>query len=154
MITIDMKFSKDLIYLNKDFSDRKEMFTNIGEVLIEKDIVKPAYIEEILKREENFPTGIELEFMSVAMPHVEAKHVNENTMFVVTSAKGVEFDNAEDDGVVNAKIIFGLIVKDSEKHIDFLIKLTELFQKKEVLEKIYSSSNEEEVVALLKENLN
>lgn len=149
-----MKFCKDLIYLNKDFSDRKEMFTNIGGVLIERGIVKPVYIEEILKREENFPTGIELEYMPVAMPHVEAKYVNENTMFVVTISKGVEFDNAEDDGVVNAKIIFGLIVKDSEKHIDFLMKLTDLFQKKEVLEKIYNSNDEEEVVTLLKENLN
>ena len=149
-----MKFCKDLIYLNKDFSDRKEMFSTIGKELIEKNIVKPEYIEEILKREEIFPTGIELEYMPVAMPHVEAKHVNENTMYVVTTSNGVEFDNAEDDGVVKAKIIFGLIVKDSEKHIDFLMKLTELFQKKEVLEKIYSSSNEEEVITLLKENLN
>ena len=149
-----MNFYGDLIYLNRDFSDREEMFNEIGTVLIEKGMVKPVYIEEILKREENFPTGIELEYMPVAMPHVEAKHVNENTMYVVTTSKGIEFDNAEDDGVVKAKIIFGLIVKDSEKHIDFLMKLTELFQKKEVLEKIYNSSKEEEVITLLKENLN
>ena len=121
-----MNFYGDLIYLNRDFSDREEMFNEIGTVLIEKGMVKPAYIEEILKREESFPTGIDLGYMQVAMPHVEAKHVNDNAMFVVTTKKGVEFENAEDDGIVNSKIIFGLIVKDSEKHLDFLMKLVEL----------------------------
>ena len=148
-----MNFYGDLIYLNRDFSDREEMFNEIGTVLIEKGMVKPAYIEEILKREESFPTGIDLGYMQVAMPHVEAKHVNDNTMFVVTTKKGVEFENAEDDGIVNSKIIFGLIVKDSEKHLDFLMKLVELYQKEDVLKKIYDSNDVEEVMTILKQNL-
>ena len=148
-----MNFYGDLIYLNRDFSDREEMFNEIGTVLIEKGMVKPVYIEEILKREENFPTGIDLGYMQVAMPHVEAKYVNDNAVFIVTTKKGVEFDNAEDDGTVNSKIIFGLIVKDSEKHLDFLMKLVELYQKEDVLKKIYSSDDVEEVITMLKQNL-
>ncbi len=148
-----MNFYGDLIYLNRDFSDRAEMFNEIGTVLIEKGMVKPVYIEEILKREENFPTGIDLGYMQVAMPHVESKYVNDNAVFIVTTKKGVEFDNAEDDGTVNSKIIFGLIVKDSEKHLDFLMKLVELYQKEDVLKKIYSSDDVEEVITMLKQNL-
>ena len=87
------------------------------------------------------------------MPHVEAQHVNDKAMFVVTTKKGVEFENAEDDGVVNSKIIFGLIVKDSEKHLDFLMKLVELYQKEDVLKKIYDSNDVEEVMTILKQNL-
>ena len=129
------------------------MFNEIGKVLIEKEMVKPVYIEEILKREENFPTGLDLGYMQVAMPHVEAKYVNDNAVFIVTTKKGVEFENAEDDGMVNSKIIFGLIVKDSDKHLDFLMKLTELFQKEEALKKIYDSNDVEEVITILKQNL-
>ena len=87
------------------------------------------------------------------MPHVEAKYVNDNAVFIVTTKKGVEFENAEDDGMVNSKIIFGLIVKDSDKHLDFLMKLTELFQKEEALKKIYDSNDVEEVITILKQNL-
>ncbi len=148
-----MNFYGDLIYLNRDFSGREEMFNEIGKVLIEKEMVKPVYIEEILKREENFPTGLDLGYMQVAMPHVEAKYVNDNAVFIVTTKKGVEFENAEDDGMVNSKIIFGLIVKDSDKHLDFLMKLTELFQKEEALKKIYDSNDVEEVITILKQNL-
>ena len=148
-----MNFYGDLIYLNRDFSGREEMFSEIGTVLIEKGMVKPVYIEEILKREESFPTGLDLGYMQVAMPHVEAKHVNDNAVFIVTTKQGVEFDNAEDDETVKAKIIFGLIVKDSNEHLDFLMKLTELFQKEEALNKIYNSSDTEEVITILKENL-
>ena len=68
-----MNFYGDLIYLNRDFSGREEMFNEIGTVLIEKGMVKPVYIEKILKREENFPTGIDLGYMQVAMPHEESK---------------------------------------------------------------------------------
>ena len=148
-----MNFYGDLIYLNRDFSGREEMFNEIGAVLIEKEMVKPVYIEEILKREENYPTGLDLGYMQVAMPHVEAKYVNDNAVFIVTTKKGVEFENAEDDGMVNSKIIFGLIVKDSDKHLDFLMKLTELFQKEEALKKIYDSNDVEEVITILKQNL-
>ena len=148
-----MNFYGDLIYLNRDFSGREEMFNEIGKVLIEKEMVKPVYIEEILKREENFPTGLDLGYMQVAMPHVEAKYVNDNAVFIVTTKNGVEFENAEDDGMVNSKIIFGLIVKDSDKHLDFLMKLTELFQKEEALKKIYDSNDVEEVITILKQNL-
>ena len=148
-----MNFYGDLIYLNRDFSDRAEMFNEIGTVLIEKGMVKPVYIEEILKREENFPTGIDLGYMQVAMPHVEAKYVNDNAVFIVTTKKGIEFENAEDDGMVNSKIIFGLIVKDSDKHLDFLMKLVELYQKEDVLKKIYDSEDVEEVMTILKQNL-
>ena len=148
-----MNFYGDLIYLNRDFSGREEMFNEIGKGLIEKEMVKPVYIEEILKREENFPTGLDLGYMQVAMPHVEAKYVNDNAVFIVTTKKGVEFENAEDDGMVNSKIIFGLIVKDSDKHLDFLMKLTELFQKEEALKKIYDSNDVEEVITILKQNL-
>lgn len=149
-----MNFYGDLIYLNRDFSGREEMFSEIGTVLIEKGLVKPVYIEEILKREESFPTGLDLGYMQVAMPHVEAKYVNDNAVFIVTTKKGVEFDNAEDDGTVDSKIIFGLIVKDSNEHLDFLMKLTELFQKEDALKKIYNSTDVEEVLNILKENLN
>ena len=148
-----MNFYGDLIYLNRDFSGREEMFNEIGKVLIEKEMVKPVYIEEILKREENFPTGLDLGYMQVAMPHVEAKYVNDNAVFIVTTKKGVEFENAEDDGMVNSKIIFGLIIKDSDKHLDFLMKLVELYQKEDVLKKIYDSNDVEEVMTILKQNL-
>ena len=148
-----MNFYGDLIYLNRDFSGREEMFNEIGKVLIEKEMVKPVYIEEILKREENFPTGLDLGYMQVAMPHVEAKYVNDNAVFIVTTKNGVEFENAEDDGMVNSKIIFGLIVKDSDKHLDFLMKLTELVQKEEALKKIYDPTDVEEVITILKQNL-
>ena len=135
-----MNFYGDLIYLNRDFSGREEMFNEIGKVLIEKEMV-------------NFPTGLDLGYMQVAMPHVEAKYVNDNAVFIVTTKKGVEFENAEDDGMVNSMIIFGLIVKDSDKHLDFLMKLTELFQKEEALKKIYDSNDVEEVITILKQNL-
>ena len=149
-----MKFLRNLIYLNQDFSDRKDMFTYIGTELINLGLVKPEYIEKILEREENFPTGIDLGYMQVAMPHVESQYVNDNAIFIVTSKKGVEFENAEDDGIVNAKIIFGLIVKNSEEHIDFLMKLTVLFQKEEVLKDIYNLNDQDKVIEILKENLN
>ena len=149
-----MDFKKELIFLNRDFGSREELFDEIGALLTEKQIVKPEYTEEIIKRENNFPTGIPLEDIPVAMPHVEAKYVNENTMFVVTAPKGIEFDNAEDDGTVEVKIVFGLLVNNPDKHLEFLMKLVDLFQKKEVLKKIYMSGNEEDVINILREDLN
>ena len=87
------------------------------------------------------------------MPHEKTKHVNDNAMFKKKKKKGVEFENAEDDGIVNSKIIYGMIIKDSEKYLDFLMKLVELYQKKKKKKKIYDSNDVEEVMTILKQNL-
>lgn len=144
---------KDLFIKNVDFENQNTLFENIGKILIGKDYVVPEYIEAIKEREKSYPTGITTSSFCVAIPHVDAKYAKANTMYVVTSEKGIEFEDAEEDRNIKAKIAFGIVIKNHDSHIDFLVQISRLIQNEELLEKIYLAKNTDEMKKLLEDYL-
>lgn len=129
------------------------MFNNIGHKLIEKDYVHENYVEELEKREREFPTGISTESFDIAIPHVDSKFVKVNTLYLLTSQQGIEFEDSEDEKILKSKIIFGIIIKDHNSHIDFLVKISNIVQNKDVLKQIHSAQSKNEIINLLSNQL-
>ena len=145
---------KKYVFLHKDFASKEEAFHFINEILLENNYVTEEYLTKVLERENTFPTGMKLEEMNVAIPHIDSKYILKENLFVITSKKGIEFSNAENNGEkLNVSIIFGLLIKEHNTHISFLVKLIELFQQNDKLEQILESSDEDEVINILKEVL-
>ncbi len=145
---------KKYIFLHKDFGNKEEVFYFINKILLEDGCVTEEYLPKVLERENCFPTGMELEKINVAIPHIDSKYILKENLFVITSKKGIEFNNAENNGEkLNVKIIFGLLIREHNTHISFLVKLIELFQENDKLEQILESSNKDEVIKILKDVL-
>lgn len=145
---------KKYVFLHKDFASKEETFHFINEILLENNYVTEEYLTKVLERENTFPTGMKLEEMNVAIPHIDSKYILKENLFVITSKKGIEFSNAENNGEkLNVSIIFGLLIKEHNTHISFLVKLIELFQQNDKLEQILESSDEDEVINILREVL-
>ena len=145
---------KKYIFLHKDFGNKEEVFYFINKILLEDGCVTEEYLPKVLERENCFPTGMELEKINVAIPHIDSKYILKENLFVITSKKGIEFNNAENNGEkLNVKIIFGLLIREHNTHISFLVKLIELFQENDNLEQILESSNKDEVIKILKDVL-
>ena len=127
------------------------MFEDLYKILIKDNLVKSEFIDEIIKRENDFPTGLQTSSLPIAMPHVEAKYVNCTALVIITNKKGIPFkrmDNPEE--VLNCKIMFLFLVKDPSEHIAAITNLTKIFQNDKLLENILESENKEEVFELLK----
>ena len=145
---------KKYIFLHKDFGNKEEVFYFINKILLEDGCVTEEYLPKVLERENCFPTGMELEKINVAIPHIDSKYILKENLFVITSKKGIEFNNAENNGEkLNVKIIFGLLIREHNTHISFLVKLIELFQENDKLEQILESSDKDEVIKILKDVL-
>ena len=153
-MSIIENLNKKYVLLHRDFENKEELFKSMNEILLENNYVTDEYHKRVLERENSFPTGMKLEKLNVAIPHVDSKYVLKENLFIITSKKGIEFNNAENNGEkLNVKIIFALLIKEHNTHINFLVKLIELFQKNEKLNLILESSNEDEVIKILKEIL-
>ena len=145
---------KKYIFLHRDFGNKEDVFHFINGILLEDGYVTEEYLPKVLERENCFPTGMELEKINVAIPHIDSKYILKENLFVITSKKGIEFNNAENNGEkLNVKIIFGLLIREHNTHISFLVKLIELFQENDKLEQILESSNKDEVIKILKDVL-
>ena len=119
---------QDLFIKNSNFKNQNSLFEEFGKVLISKEYVSSDYIEAIKDREKLYPTGISTSSYAVAIPHVDAKYAKTNTMYVITSKDGIEFEDSEEDRNINAKIIFGIIIKSHDSHIDFLVQILDFLK--------------------------
>ena len=141
--------NKNLIYQNLELDNQKELFEFMFSELSKENYVEKSYLNAIIEREENYPTGFQIGNIGIAIPHVDSKHVKKNGLFFATLKEDLKFEDAEEDQILDVSIIFGLIIKDHDKHINMLVKLTELFQKDGFLEELKELSCEEKIFNIL-----
>lgn len=144
---------KSLIFKDLIFNEQKELFIYMNEKLKENGYVKEGYAEAIIRREKKYPTGFQIGNIAIAIPHVDSKYANKNGIFICTLKNTIKFEDAEKDEMIDVKIIFGSIIKDHNEHIEFLTKISELFQKKGFLEDLRNSKTADEMYNILVEEL-
>jgi Phosphotransferase system mannitol/fructose-specific IIA domain (Ntr-type) len=151
---LNTSLESELIHLHLAPQDRNSLFSKITDQLFAKGIVEESYREALVQRELNHPTAMQLETMGIAIPHVDVEHVREERLVVVTCPEGIEFNQAEDpDLTMKVNIIFFLLLKEKDAHLEFLMKLISLFQKTAEMNTLLSTTSVKEVMQILAKNL-
>lgn len=151
---LNTSLDSELIHLHQAPQDRTTLFSFITNQLLAKGIVEESYREALLLREQNHPTAMQLETMGVAIPHVDVEHVRHERLVVVTCPQGIEFNQAEDpDLTMKVHVIFFLLLKEKDAHLEFLMKLISLFQKTAEMNALLATTSVNEVVQMLAKNL-
>lgn len=154
-MSIATSLDSDFILLNHPGVDRESLFREVNQLLLNKNIVKGSYLQALINREENNPTAMQLETMGVAIPHVDVEHVKQEQLVVVCCPEGIEFKQAEDpEEVMTVNVVFFLLLKEKDAHIDFLMKLIGLFRQTEKMDAILKNNSPEEVKKFLEEVIN
>lgn len=132
-----------------------EVLQYLSDKLESLGIVKNTYKQAILKREEEFPTGITFGNYGIAIPHTDSEHVIKPQIGVMTLHEPVKFvQMASQDTLVEVNTIFILALKEAHSQIDILQKLMTLLQNTEVMDKINQFKNTDEDKEILGEILN
>lgn len=143
--------SDDLIALGITETKKEDVIKILADKLKAKGYVKDGYYENVIKREETFPTGLPT-IIPVALCHTEAQYVNQSAMAVGTLAQPVEFhEMGTPERNIQAEIIFLLALKDPKDQITYLKKMVTVFKSKETLEKIRDSKDPHALVTFLKD---
>lgn len=149
-----MKLESELIFLDEKEISRNELFEKVNSSLLEKGLVQESYLDAVIAREVDHPTAMQLANMVVAIPHVDVEHVNEERLVIATSKSGIEFKSAEDfDENIDANVIFFLLLKNKDDHLQFLVKLMGLFRQTEVMNKLLNAATPEDVINTLNKHL-
>lgn len=153
-MSLNTRLEPELIILNEAPQNRNTLFNSISKLLLSKNFVEPSYPDALIAREENHPTAMQLEKMGVAIPHVDVEHIREEKLAVVTCPEGIVFNQAEDpDNTMKVNVIFFLLLKEKDAHLEFLMKLIGLFQRSNEMDKILWASSKDEVMDILTESL-
>lgn len=143
-------FSEDLVFI-ENAKTQHEIFTTIGERLLEKGIVNDGFINAIISREENYPTGLDLspvsdEISSVAIPHTEVEYCNSKHVVVVKLNENILFHNMiSPDQEIFVKYLFFIINNDAKNQTNVLSGLMSFITDVESMKVLETLTTEKEI---------
>ncbi|WP_195852338.1 PTS sugar transporter subunit IIA [Aerococcus urinae] len=142
---------KDMVFLNQDIASSDELFEFIVEKAQEHGLVKDSYVQALKDREAQFPTGLQLEKVGVAIPHADAEHLNEEFIALVTLDSPVEFHSMEDPSkTVAADIVFALGLTKSEDQLETLQTIVQIIQDDNKISNLLEAKDVDEALNALK----
>lgn len=145
------KLDESRIYLGLKAKNTTEIFEKMGQPLIKMKLVKENYIEGLIEREKEFPTGLGTA-IGVAIPHTSADYVNKTTFSVAVLDKPVQFvEMGTDDDKVNVEVVIMLTIAEQHGHIDMLQKVIAIIQDSELVKNIKYAKDEKSVIELIKQ---
>ena len=133
-------------------SGREEALRKVADLLRSTDCVKESFTDAVLAREEVYPTGLNLKYNAIAMPHTDPQHVNRPGIALVKLDKSVEFWHMGGSGeLVQAEMIFMMAITDPEEQINNLKKVMQVFLDADLVEKFRNARDADELYALGKQ---
>ncbi|PMC58971.1 PTS sugar transporter subunit IIA [Dolosicoccus paucivorans] len=139
-----MYLNKNLGILHIETDNRNEIIERMVTILEENEFVHPSYRKAILEREEEYPTGLEINGIGFAIPHTDSIHVNKSQICYVTAERPIKFKNmADPSSLVDVQLIFMLAMKEAHEQLEMLQNLMDLFQDKEKVEYLLSLEDKE-----------
>lgn len=150
MIWEELKESLMILGMEADSSD--DIFKQLGGVLTHEGYTKDSYVEALIKREKEFPTGLDIDGFGVAIPHTDVSHVKKAATGVAVLKKPVTFiQMGTDDEEVEVKLVFMLSVVDPNAHIDELQRILSIIQDTNVLEQLSQADDAGKIIEIVKE---
>ncbi len=142
-------FNEDLTIIGLDRREKEDVLKEMSIKLEERGYVTDDFLSHVLKREEEYPTGL-LATVPLALCHTEAKFVKKSSLVVSTLKNPVEFhEMGNPDGLVMAQIVFLLALHNPKDQVMWLKRMANLFKNEEALVKIKNASYPKDVVIVL-----
>lgn len=128
--------------------DADEVLELLGERLQALGAVRPGFVEAVLDREHNMPTGLELAGEhNVAIPHADPHHVVRPCMAVATTAQPVVFHNMGDpDAEVPVRVVFLLALTDPNGHIEVLSRIAGVLESPDAIDRLVDAKGRDELL--------
>lgn len=140
------------VLLGVDAKNQREAIRILGNQMVENGFIKEAYIDAVIERETQYPTGLPTEGVKVAIPHANAKHVIQSTIGVMTLSKPVIFRSMGDaTEELDVEVIFLLANADQSDQPESLQQLMQCFSEEEALKRIKAATRADEILMVLRD---
>lgn len=153
MSTVDTSlFTPELVFFDFEASDRVDFFTKMSQILMDKGYVKESWLDAIMTREKNYPTGLAFEHISVALPHVDPEHLIKPYIAVIKPKEPVVFEGmAGIGGDIPAELIVNLgLLAHAEGQVAVLQALMGVFMEEDTVADIRAQTTPEGMVDTMK----
>lgn len=146
---IEKFLSEDYIQLNVNVDDWKEAIRLTAKPLLEKNIIKEEYIDNMIEGVEEMGPYIALD-QGIALAHARPdESVNDIGLSFMTIKNDLELGSDFDP----IKLMICLSAKDSDSHIDLMMELSSILSDRDTVNKILDEDNVDNVIKILRESI-
>lgn len=150
----DMFLDSSIILLDVEAETKEDVLQTMADNLKAKNLIKDTYLDAIIKREQEFATGLPTAGYSVAIPHTDVEHVNQKTISVAVLKEPVDFGVMGDPvETTPVKIVFMLAMDEANTQLSLLQRLMQIFQDEGTLTFLANEKNKEKIANLLLDKL-
>lgn len=117
----------DLIQLDCNVFEHTYLFQLIGKELKEKGYVTDQYLEALLEREREFPTGLKTRHVNIAIPHTDPHVIEQPFIYVVKNSQPINMLQMGDNSEMTCQYFLFLGIKDPKGQVGLLAALMDIF---------------------------
>lgn len=137
------------VLLNVDADSCEEVLHTVSSHLLDEGKVKQSYEEHLINREREYPTGLALGDINVAIPHTDYQYANTTQLLVATLKKPVEWHNMEDsDETIPVSAVVLSVFDKPEHQLEALQQIIGVLQNQELVARIVASDSAQQVIEL------
>ena len=143
--------NSSLILMKLEAGSREDAIIKLCDVLEREGYIGSSYCEEVIKREEEYPTGLPSEGVVAAIPHAFSDDCKKTGTAVGILSSPVQFRNIADfDEILDVELVFLLAnASGDNEHLDALQELMGCMSRPEMLKAIKCASSADEVCDIL-----
>lgn len=144
--------SKDDIFLNQNFIDTDSYYQEICGHLLKEGKIDQKYLESIEEREKQFPTGLNVGNICVAIPHTDYQHSKTTQLVITTLKTPINFRQMDNpDKICPVSIVIQILFDTPKKQLVLLKELMKMIQNQSFLESVKKASDKDTIMNLFKE---
>lgn len=135
-------------------TDSEELYRTVSNYLVSNDYVKKEFLSAILKREKEYPTGIEITPYNIALPHVDESYVLKDALFIYRLNNEIEYTKMDEhDKKINVKMVFLLLIHNLEYHVKAISELTRVWASNDIMKGLLLVNDSSQVSELIAREL-
>ncbi|GGL57111.1 PTS sugar transporter subunit IIA [Sporolactobacillus putidus] len=147
-----MYFDREIILFNQSATDRGNALKLLADEFLKRKLVTNKFLDGILERERNYPTGLNVNGLGIAIPHTDSDKVIVSQLGFLSLAKPVEFrEMGSNVGKVDVSMIFMLCLKNANDQLEMLQKLVALFQNEHLVSQLQTCDSVENFIEVMKQ---
>ena len=145
-------YEKKIAFFHADVKDSKEALKLLADRFVEDGLADEDFYEQLLKRESDYPTGIVLNALNVALPHCDTSVSKSSQVGFMSLKEPVEFvEMGSDDKKIKVSLIFMFTMTETKDQLDMMMKFMETFKNDELMDRFMKVNDFEEYCRLIEE---
>lgn len=148
---IGTELDRTLIFLRPEAKDCQTLLQLMGNEMIAQNYAKKGYADALILREQEFPTGLAIRGIGVAIPHTDPSYVKREGLAIAILREPVNFHQmGEEKAQVSVRLVFLLMIENTELHMEYLQELLQIIRDREILQNLLQAETEEQAVQIIR----